>query len=142
MANNEINRDCMEYKGVCYDVGTRVKMTPRMMSDKYVGTVTSCDGGSVVIVFDEGFSNVVGKLSIHKHNIEIIQPIYYKPSIDKASSKSQRDRPPDWDVEVAWIWYIVLMVVLTLFKARILGWIGTTAIFFLWKNGFLNGGKK
>ena len=73
--------------------------------------------------------------------MKIVDPVC--PKIE-AQSKSinKRECPPKWDVEIGWIWYIVIMVVGAIFKDRWLIWIGATAYFFLWKSGFLNGGKK
>jgi hypothetical protein len=34
------------------------------------------------------------------------------------------------------------MVVGTIFKDRLMIWVFASAVFFLWKNGFLNGGNK
>jgi hypothetical protein len=77
--------------------------------------------------------------------LEVIEPI--KPNLQLTTSTGgnggvpNRDKPPSWDVEVAWIWYIVIMFILTFFQARWLGWIATTIIFFGWKNGHFNNKK-
>ena len=138
-----MNRDCMEYKGKCYGVGTRLRIRPRGLSVFRVGTIIACNGGSIVVKFDDGFSESIGKLYIQRcDDIEIITPVYCEDTNINAPTKSNNNCPPSWEVEVAWIWYIVIMLVLVIFKARWIGWIATTAIFFLWKNGFFNGGKK
>ena len=87
---------------------------------------------------------------------EIIEPIYYtgsvQPPIQPSASgtdvlykgveaNKNRNYPSEGDVEVGWIWYIIIMLVGAIFKDRWIIWVVATFYFFSWKNGFL-GGKK
>lgn len=77
-----------------------------------------------------------------RYIIEIIYPVYYT---DKSTpiTTSDRIQPPAWDVEIGWVWYILIIAVGSIFKDRIGIWAMATAYFFLWKNGFFNRkGKK
>lgn len=136
----KINEECFEYEGQKYDVGTRVRNKD---FSKFEGTVTSCDGRQIIIVYDVGFGRIYGKYSlVGRKCFEIIKPVYYEEKPKNIPTQVQRNCPPSWDVEVGWIWYVVIMFVLLFFKARWLGWIAATIIFFGWKNGSLNGGNK
>jgi hypothetical protein len=73
--------------------------------------------------------------------VEIIKPVYYTGPI-YSEYPNERNSPPSWDVEMGWIYYILAMIVGTLFNARWVIYIFATVIFFAWKNGFLNGGNK
>jgi hypothetical protein len=142
--NDQLAQEYMKYKGQYYDKGTRVKIKgPRgVVKATFVGWKYRCrgcfvaDSGSYFDLYDNyDFS------AVNQYIEEIIEPVY--PNLQPVTtSTNEREKPPSWDVEVGWIWYIVIMLVLTIFKARWLGWIATTVIFFGWKNGFLNGGKK
>ena len=73
--------------------------------------------------------------------LEIVEPHYYRPegrnvtAWDKFKSGGG-DAPVD--TFHGTLWYIVIMVVGTIFKARIGIWIVSTIIYFLWKYGYLN----
>lgn len=44
--------------------------------------------------------------------------------------------PRDIDINmlvIGWIWYILIMLTLTIFNGRIAGWIATSIIFFRWR---------
>ena len=49
----------------------------------------------------------------------------------------EREKPPSWNIEVGWVWYIAIMLIATIFKDRVMIWAFATAVFFLWKKGFL-----
>ena len=53
----------------------------------------------------------------------------YKPLETKQKSDSQID-----GMVIGWMWYIAMMIVVTIFKQRVLGWIALTIIFFVWRH--------
>jgi hypothetical protein len=136
----------IRYKGLCYDVGTRLKF--KAISYNYYwgikeGVIEQFIGTTAFIRADDGllyeYSTTKYLVDFDKVIVEIINPIYYIP---ETTTKNNRNCPPDWDIEIGWIWYIVIMVVGTIFNARLMIWVLASAYFFLWKSGFLNGGKK
>jgi hypothetical protein len=131
----------IRYKGLCYDVGTKLKINRYGIKE---GEIEEFIGGTAYIRFTDGslvgYSTMPNMIDFDKLIIEIIKPVYWIP--EEHTPADNRNRPAPWDVELGWIWYIIIMVVGAIFKDRLLIWFFTTAIFFLWKNGFLNGGKK
>lgn len=43
-----------------------------------------------------------------------------------------RGYPSKGEVQMGWVWYIVIMLLLTIFKDRIYGWCFTTLFFWMW----------
>ena len=136
------------YKGLCYDVGTKLKF--KAYSGQYPykyylgikkGKIEKFIGSAVFIKGDDGelykYSTIENLVDFDNIIVEIIRPVYYIPE----NQADGRERPVPWDIETGWIWYIIIMTVGIIFKDRITIWVFTSIIFFLWKNGFLNGGK-
>ena len=147
--NDQLARKYMKFKGEYYDIGTIAKIKGRHgpVLARFCGWQYG-DRNNFKPINGKTFElyNTYDRAGVMDYCLEIVTPV--KPnlqSIGTATSNgglSDRDTPPSWEVEVGWIWYIVIMLTLTIFKARIFGWIATTIIFFAWKGGFLNGGKK
>ena len=136
----------IRYKGNCYDVGTRLKFHARLYGfDCGIkdGIIERFINNSVFIRSSDGemytYSTTKYLVDFDKIIIEIIEPVYY---VEQYTNDNNRTYPQSWETEIAWIWYVVIMVVGVIFNARLLIWGFATAVFFLWKNGFLNGGKK
>lgn len=136
----------IRYKEKYYDVGTRLRL--KYFGEIVEGVIEEFIGTTVYIrfveseLFPNGYSysySTIGTVNFDKLIVEIVEPVYY---IEKQSQKDNRTYPPSWDVEIILIWYIIIMVVGTMFEARIIIWIFASAYFFLWKNGFLNGGRR
>ena len=135
----------IRYRGRCYGVGTRLKFEAKV-NGYYCGikegVIEQFAGTMVFIRGDDGilykYSTTKYLVDFDKVIIEIINPSYY---IMEGINYSNRECPQPWDFEIGLIWYIIIMVVGTLFNARLIIWIVSTVIFFLWKNGFLNGGN-
>ena len=136
----------IRYKGSCYDVGTRLRF--RALSYGYYegikeGIIDQFIGTTVFVRATDGkfyqFSTIRGVVDFDKIIREVTYPVYY---VEKRSQMVARHRPSSWDIETGWIWYIIIMIVGTLFKDRLIVYVCATTYFFLWKNGFLNGGKK
>lgn len=133
----------IRYKGALYDVGTVLKF--HYCNSVIEGTVEDFYGSTVYIRDSNGFlhdfSTSKGMTYFDRLIVEIIKPVYYTGPIPGENS-NKRNCPPYWDVEMGWVYYILVMIVGTLFYARWAIYIGATIVFFAWKNGFLNGGKK
>lgn len=135
----------LRFEGKCYDVGTKLKFYARIHQINVgieIGVIKRFDNGTVYIESDDGFIYYYSTMlcnNMFDCIIEILEPVYYVPKEDTMSD--HRTRPAPWDVEIGWIWYIIIMVVGTIFNDRLLIWIVATAIFFLWKSGRLGGQK-
>lgn len=136
----------IRYKGLFYDVGTRLKFKAYSYGyycgikegviEKFINTTAFIRGDDGVLY---EYSTTKWLVDFDKVIIEIIEPVYYAP--EEISSTNNQSRPTPWDVEIGWIWYVLIMVVGAIFKDRLLIWLLATTVFFLWKNGKL-GGKK
>ena len=136
----------IRYQGKCYDVGTRLRFYDRCFGRKSSYTCTGIIARFVenicVIQGDDGkvytiYTTLQTPTRDNEFVAEIIKPVYY---VEKPQ-KSTRRCPPAWDVEIGWVWYIIIMVIGAIFNARLAIWIFASLIFFGWKNGFLNGGN-
>lgn len=147
--NDQLAKKYMKFKGEYYDVGTiaRIKGPYGPVLARFCGWQYG-DRGCFKLVDDKayGLYNTYNRSGVMDYCLEIIVPV--KPDLQQAETSSgngglpEREKPPSWDIEVAWIWYIVIMAVAVIFKDRLLIWAFASAVFFLWKKGFLNGGKK
>jgi hypothetical protein len=148
--NDQLASKYMKFRGEYYDVGTICKIKgpygPRVV--KFMGWHFDNNRWNFELVNkgEGGLYDRYDNAGVNMYCIEIIVPI--KAQLQSVADQSgnnfglpERDKPPSWDIEVAWIWYIVIMAVATIFKDRFLIWGFTTAVFFLWKNGFLNNKK-
>lgn len=138
----------VRYNGQCYDVGTRLRIRSSLQSwaPIYDGIIIAIDGYKFYVQTTDGHRLCISKedpyRSVEKLIVEIIVPVYYT---DKTAYLPTNDRmpPPEWDVAIGWVWYILIIAVGSIFKDRIGIWAMATAYFFLWKNGFFNRkGKK
>lgn len=73
--------------------------------------------------------------------VYISEPHYFRPEAKKTTAwerfKLNGGNAPA-DTSVGTVWYIVIMLVATIFKARIGIWILATIVFLLWKYGYMN----
>lgn len=130
----------LRYQGKCYDVGTRLRFRTQW-SSVYEGVIEHITHHHIHLKLIDGRTWELCKIqSLDNVIVEIIEPVYYK-ELPKVYT-SNRVCPPIGDVDIGWVWYIAVMIVGVIFKDRIMIWIVATVYFFLWKNGFLNGGKK
>jgi hypothetical protein len=148
--NDQLADKYMKFRGEYYDVGTICKIKgpygPRLV--RFTGWHFDNNRWNFELVNKEdyGLYDTYDRAGVNDYCLEIVVPV--KPNLEKTETSSggfglpSRDAPPSWDVEIGWIWYIVIMAVGLIFKDRWLIWGFTTAVFFLWKGGFLNGGKK
>ena len=130
------------YNGVEYDAGTKVKIKTYYYGEQIMTLEDNgVTGKRFVCTIDNSYDySIPIRSNTEQLIIEIVAPVY--PQKQEILVGNNRDCPPSWDVEIGWVWYIIIIAVGTIFKDRLLIWGTATAIFFLWKSGFLNGGKK
>ena len=145
--SDQLTRKYMKYQGKYYDVGTICKIKgrngPKLV--RFMGWHPyNNDRGNFELVDknDYGLCGSYDRAGVMMYCLEIVEPVY--PKLEEVTPKQtdNRNKPPSWDVEVAWIWYIVIMVATVIFKDRIGLWILESFIFFGWKEGIFKGGKK
>lgn len=126
------------YKGKYYDSGTKVKM-----KTKWNGIIVTTFLGNAKY---EGVHEVVNAVPSENYIIEIIDPVYapeQEGNVD--AGENSKYNPRQGDIQIGWIWYIIVMLVGSIFNDRWLIWIAATVIFFIWKGGNhigKKGGKK
>ena len=136
----------MKYNGTYYDVGTICKIKgrngPKLV--RFMGWHFNNNRLNFELVDknDYGLYDSYDRAGVMAYCLEIVKPVY--PNLTPvASAKTENpNKPPSWDVEVAWIWYIVIMAATIIFKDRIGLWILESIVFFGWKEGIFKGGKK
>ena len=130
------------YNGVEYDAGTKVKIKTYYYGEQIMTLEDNgVTGKRFVCTIDNSYDySIPIRSNTEQLIIEIVAPVY--PQKQEITVGNNRDCPPSWEVEIGWVWYIIIMAVGTIFKDRLLIWGAATVIFFLWKSGFLNGGKK
>ncbi len=145
--NDQLAKKYMKFNGEYYDVGTIARIKGRFgpVVARFCGWKDGYRGCFELIDEDTyGLYNTYDRAGVMDYCLEIIVPV--KPNLQQTESQTtnsgfglpERDKPPSWDIEIGWIWYVVIMVVGTIFQDRWLIWGFATAVFFLWKNGFLN----
>lgn len=130
----------LRYRGLCYDVGTRLRFRPIYGGDIEEGTIEWISNHYIYIRSTDGSGTQLSKLfGLDETITEIVTPVYYETPRQQACGGPL---PPEDAIFVGWVWYIVIMLVGIIFKERFAIWVFASVVFFLWKNGFLNGGKK
>ena len=121
------------YKGVYYDVGTKVRIKTRWGE---IVTATFVGGGN--------YKPYVMYFNLSKpesYIVEILEPVYYKETEENVEAKKENiftsTGSGSWsshdDVFHGFLLYIAVMAVTIIFKERIGLWILETLIFFGWK---------
>ena len=143
--NDQLAREYLKFRGQYYDVGTKVKIklgggTNKVVETVFLGWSYNGSGGGKSFECEFPYSKNYDYSTTELYIVEIIHPIY--PKLEIITEKTvNRNCPDSWDIEIGWVWYILIMVVGAIFKDRVMIWFFASAVFFLWKNGFLNGGK-
>jgi hypothetical protein len=140
----------MKFRGKYYDVGTiaKIKGCNGPIIVRFLGWHFRNDRNNFEVVDACGswLYNTYNRSGVMDYCLEIIKPVYPKLQTSQINTikndVSEREKPPSWDVEVAWIWYIAIMLVTVIFKDRIGLWILESVVFFGWKEGIFKGGKK
>jgi len=132
----------IRFNGQCYDVGTRLRFKNCTASWAIIleGKIEWISHNHFYIRLIDGSGWQLSKVRpLDNIIVEIIEPVYYEEP--QKVYVNNRICPPEEDIFVGWLWYIVIMAVGIIFKDRLMIWVFATAYFFLWKNGFF-GGKK
>ena len=137
----------IRFQGKCYDVGTRLRFRTRAASWASIleGKIEWISHNVFYIRLTDGKGWQLSKMfGLENTIVEIIEPVYYEePPVEYVRGiRGSGPLPSEDAIFVGWVWYIVIMVVGIIFKDRLMIWVFASAIFFLWKNGFLNGGNK
>lgn len=122
------------YKGQYYDVGTVVKIQTKWNGIK---EATFYGWGAQGGFWRDGITDNCHWFETEKYIVEIVKPVYPKDPV----KVSNYNGPASWDIEIGWIWYILIMMVGTIFNDRLLIWFVATIIFFSWKSGKFGGNK-
>lgn len=131
----------LRYQGNCYDVGTRLRFRTSVWDKGKEGVIEWFSHNSMYIRLTDGRGWEIHTIwPLDNVIIEILEPVYYKEPPKECTRGGPR--PPENEIFLGWVWYIVIMLIGVIFNDRWLIWIFATVIFFLWKNGYLNGGKK
>ena len=137
-----MSKHCLEHNGKCYDIGTKIEFTfktSQPLGTTLIGVLAQCETtANHLVVNVSGYDRMFIKSEFIIVNI--IEPVYTAPP--EVIVKNKQSCPPSWDIEVGWVWYILIMLIGTIFKDRWIIWIFATLYFFAWKNGSFNGGKK
>lgn len=129
----------LRYKDKCYDVGTIIRFKHNLCI--YVGIIQRFTHNGMWLLVNTGNEYYLSRVtSLDGVILEIIIPMYYEePATAYVNNK---EPPPEDNVFIGWIWYIIIMLGALIFKDCLMIWAFTTIAFILWKKGFLNGGKK
>ena len=124
-----MNQVYFEFEGKYYGIGTKV-----LLKTRYDGiqeaTFESCNGNSMFIG-EYHWTN-------HKYNpiqvIKIIEPVevFIEQSLQQETF-NKNNYSSAGIVDFAWIWYVAIMLIGSIFEARMLLWIFATLYFFWWK---------
>lgn len=130
-----------EFQGQKYYPGTKVRMKDRTLGGTFIATFKSrniySDREDELCFYHKYlFINSVDYLQ--SSILEIVEI----PNTTEGIYCTNRRCPSDWQVEMGITWYIIIMIACSLLQARWLAWIFVTGYFLLWRNGFMNGGKK
>lgn len=115
--------NCFEYNGKVYTLGTMVKIKYRnRIVDAYFA-----GNGTNGFVFK--YNNTFFHANVN-NIIEVYNDGHYN------GFQKEKVVPKDREIfklSIGWIWYILIMAILTIFNERILGWIFVSVIFFNWR---------
>ena len=137
-----------EFQGVKYGIGTIVKIPSTLelrwrTKDEIVEIARFGGNSCFEFVHKHGSINLYessGHLSgKYEDYIEIINPVYYQePEPPKQKNMFFRTKSDTWDAHnevcVGFIWYIAVMLLATIFNARVEIWTIATIVYFSWKS--------
>ena len=115
--------NCFKYDGKTYALGAKVKIKYKnqIVDAYYVGNGTN---GAVF-----KYNNILFHSNINDI-IEVYNDGHYN------GFERKKVVPKDSEIlklSIGWIWYIIIMAILTIFNDRIIGWIAASVIFFSWR---------
>ena len=134
MSNSKIDVPYFEFNGRYFGVGTKV-----LLKDPFYGTGRAefvglnCILRPIYVGVEPGFDYEISDVCAnHRPRVlEIVEPVEVFPKINSTPYCTQ-GYPSQGEVQMGWVWYIVIMLLLTIFEDRILGWCCTTFFFWMW----------
>lgn len=123
-----------EYKGIKYAAGTRLKYKSSLYGVQTY-TFNGADYRSEFVPDDNRVQSVLSYRAKPECIVEIIEPVFYDESSKKRSVNNQSN-PSDMTIETAFLFYVIIMVVGTIFKIKWVIWILTTIGFVIWRAWF------
>lgn len=87
--------------------------------------------------------NDIGATARRRDILKILQEVYYTEEPEKWIKKSSlyldgKNENQSADTFNGTLIYVVVMLLLTVFNQRIIGWIGATIVYFIWKSSKYN----
>lgn len=115
--------NCFEYNGRMYTLGTKVKIKYR---NKIVEAYFAGDGTSgAVFKYNNTFFHA---------NVNDIIEIYNDGHYNVFERRKVIPKDKEiFKLSIGWIWYILIMAILTIFNERIIGWVFVSIVFFRWR---------
>ena len=145
-----MSKQCFEFNGVEYGVGTimKIPITNCRWGEPLIEEVRFVGGSQFNFIRTNGAKNLYDSFfdgtDPHYHKtyinyIEVVKPVYYQePEPPKPQNIFFSTASGSWDAHnqvcIGFIWYIVIMLLAIIFKARIAIWILATFVYFLWKS--------
>lgn len=134
MQDNNIDIPCLEFNGKYYGIGTKV-----LLQDAIHGTGKAeiigfnCLRRPIYVGIEPGFECEISDVfSNHRPRIlEIIDPVEVFPKTN-STQYYVHGYPSQGDVQLGWIWYIVVMIFASMLEDKILAWCGATFFFWTW----------
>ena len=134
MPSNNVNVPYFEFNGKCYGIGTKV-----LLKDEFHGTGKAEVVGfnrlfrPIYVGIEPGFDYEISDVfSIPSSRIlEIIEPVEVFPK-NNETLYCAPGYPSQGEVQIGWVWYIAIMLLLSIFEDRIFGWCCVTLFFWMW----------
>lgn len=136
-----------EFKGVKYGIGTTVKVPTYLdliylPKEKIMKEARFIGGGKFVFKDIEHSINLYEDLGLsgkYEEFIEIINPVYYQePEPLEPQNVFTQTKSGSWNAHnkvcIGLAWYIFIMLLAIIFKDRLIIWVFTTIVFFVWKS--------
>ena len=132
-----------ELDGVKYGIGTIVEIplsfgSGRKAYDNTMHKAEFIGGGRFSFVGFPGFASCYNFDGKDGRCIKIIKPVFYQePKPPKPPNIFFRTKSGTWDAHnevcVGFVWYVAIMLLATIFKARTTIWVIATIVYFSWK---------
>lgn len=132
-----MRRDYFEFEGKYYGVGTKVLLHVRFRYPKPCEVVFIGYEDGVYRFMQPNGIMIFVQLTPPSKIVEIIDAVEVQIDNGVHEFKSKRSCPMKWQIENAWIWYIIVMFCGAFCTDRWLIWIFATIYFILWANGIL-----
>lgn len=145
--------DFFMYKGVRYPAGTMFKMKNPKYSfysdvtavykgnDLYPGKYCIAYNENIDISRSPRYRNGLmwkTTISVEKDKLEdmIVEILPGNNFLNTEARKKYVSDLDDWNLISKWIMYIIGMIISSIFKANVIGWIILTIVFFVWRHNY------